>query len=162
MALTPFLADPFFTQLERAMDRAFDRAADRGISADLMPFDTQMRPWRSTAGNHPMDVHETDKAFEITADAPGFGPDNIKIELQDNVISISGEKQAENQEKDKEGRVVRQERHFMKFARSFTLPDNVKTDGITADLDKGVLKVVVPKTEPVKKPEPKRIQVKSS
>lgn len=55
--------------------------------------------------------------------------------------------------------VVRRERHFASFTRSFTLPDNVKDDGITAALDKGVLTVTVPKTEPAPKPAPKRIQV---
>lgn len=55
--------------------------------------------------------------------------------------------------------VVRRERHFSQFTRSFTLPDNIKEDGIAASLDKGVLTVTVPKTEPAPKTEPKRIQV---
>jgi HSP20 family protein len=56
--------------------------------------------------------------------------------------------------------VVRRERHFSSFTRSFVLPDNVKEDGIAASLDKGVLRVTVPKVEPAPKPQPKRIAVK--
>lgn len=56
--------------------------------------------------------------------------------------------------------VVRRERQIAQFSRSFSLPENVKEEGITASLDKGVLKVTVPKAEPTPKPEPKRITVK--
>lgn len=55
--------------------------------------------------------------------------------------------------------VVRRERHFSQFSRSFTLPDNIKDDDIRASLDKGVLTVTVPKVEPAPKAEPKRITV---
>lgn len=55
--------------------------------------------------------------------------------------------------------VVRRERHFSQFSRTFTLPEHVKEDGISASLDKGVLTVTVPKVEPAPKPEPKRIVV---
>jgi HSP20 family protein len=58
--------------------------------------------------------------------------------------------------------VVRRERHFSQFSRSFTLPDNIKEEGISASLDKGVLTVMVPKVEPAPKPEPKRITVKGA
>jgi HSP20 family protein len=54
---------------------------------------------------------------------------------------------------------VRRERHFTQFTRSFALPDSVKEDEITASLDKGVLRVTVPKAEPQPKPQPKRIPV---
>lgn len=58
--------------------------------------------------------------------------------------------------------VVRRERHFTQFTRSFTLPDNIKEDAITASLDKGVLTIMVPKVEPAPKPQPKRIAVKGA
>jgi len=55
--------------------------------------------------------------------------------------------------------VIRRERHFSQFSRSFTLPDNVAEEGISARLDKGVLTVTLPKTQPAPKPQPKRITV---
>lgn len=55
--------------------------------------------------------------------------------------------------------VLRRERHFSQFTRSFALPDAVKEDGISASLEQGVLRVTVPKAEPTPKPQPKRIQV---
>ena len=58
--------------------------------------------------------------------------------------------------------VVRRERLFSSFTRSFTLPDNIRQDAISASLDKGVLTVTVPKTEPAPKPEPKRIAVRGA
>lgn len=77
-------------------------------------------------------------------------------------LTISGKCQEAKETKTEEGRVVRRERTFSQFSRSFTLPDNVKEEGISASLDKGVLKVVVPKVEPAPKAEPKRIPVQAA
>lgn len=160
MALSPYFGnDPFFGQIERAMDRAFDRAlggrpgGDTTIAA-FMP--SLVGP--STAGGHPMDIVETKDSFNITADAPGFTPDDIQVEMNEGTLTIKGKKQEEKVD-EKEGKVIRRERHFSSFTRSFTLPENVKEEGITASLDQGVLRVAVPKCEPAPKPQPKRIAV---
>eukprot|EP00879_Flechtneria_rotunda_P012913 GHRR01013486.1.p4 GENE.GHRR01013486.1~~GHRR01013486.1.p4 ORF type:complete len:110 (+),score=39.93 GHRR01013486.1:548-877(+) len=104
------------------------------------------------------DIVETKDAFELHADAPGFTPQDIDVKMQDGVLTISGKRTEEKHEEQGE-KVVRRERHFTTFTRSFTLPDNIKEEGITASLDKGVLRVMVPKVEPAPKPEPKRITV---
>lgn len=167
MAFAPFASNGnLFSQLERMFDRAFERAIDRTIDFDalpdgeqLKPQQNQLMPWKGTYGSLPIDVHENDAAFEITADTPGFAPENLKVELQDNMISITGERKDERQEKDKDGKLVRQERRMNRFFRSFALPDNVNVEAVKASLDKGVLKLTIPKLEPATKPEPKRIEI---
>lgn len=104
---------------------------------------------------------ETNDAFLLTADAPGFSPGDINVEMADGVLTVSG-KSAQEKVDEQQGKLVRRERHFASFTRSFTMPDNVNEDGITARLDKGVLHVAVPKTEPAPKPAPKRIAVTSA
>eukprot|EP00877_Chromochloris_zofingiensis_P001556 jgi/Chrzof1/11400/Cz05g35100.t1 len=160
MSMVPFILgnDPFLGNLDRVMDRAMGRALSRGVP-DLSVI---LPDLTAPAGGHPMDIVETDDAYVVMADAPGFNPDEVNIELNDNVLTISGEKKQEREEKDREGRVVRRERAFTRFTRSFTLPDNVKKDDIRASLDKGVLRVTVPKAEEQRKPEPKRITVRGA
>ena len=101
---------------------------------------------------------ETQDAFKLTTDAPGFAPADIKVEMHEGVLTIRGQRVAEKVD-EKDGKLVRRERNFTSFSRSFTLPENVKDEGVSAALDKGVLTVTVPKTQPPPKPEPKRIEV---
>lgn len=108
-----------------------------------------------------MDIVETKDSYQLHADAPGFSPQDINVEMHEGVLTVSGKRKEEKVD-EKEGKVVRRERHFSSFTRSFTLPEDVKEDGITASLDKGVLKVTLPKTEPTPKPQPKKIQVTST
>eukprot|EP00878_Enallax_costatus_P013946 GHUV01014583.1.p1 GENE.GHUV01014583.1~~GHUV01014583.1.p1 ORF type:complete len:170 (+),score=44.77 GHUV01014583.1:115-624(+) len=158
MALSPYMGnDPFFGQMERALDNAFQRALG-GRSGDLMMFPALLGPSSVPAGSHPMDIVETPAAFELHCDAPGFTPEDVNIEMIEGVITVSGKRKDEKKE-EKDGKVVRRERTMSTFTRSFTLPDNVKDDEISASLVNGVLKVTVPKTEPAPKPAPKKIQV---
>jgi HSP20 family protein len=92
-----------------------------------------------------MDLVETDDHFVLRADLPGLGEDDVKIELEDNVLTISGERKAEHEQKG-EG-YYRLERSYGQFARSLTLPDGVNADGIAATFDRGVLEVKVAKPE---------------
>ncbi|WIA15833.1 hypothetical protein OEZ85_012588 [Tetradesmus obliquus] len=158
MALSPYLGnDPFFGQMERALDNAFQRALG-GRSGDLMMFPSLLGPSSVPAGSHPMDIVETPAAFELHCDAPGFSPDDISVEMNEGVMTISGKRKEEKRE-EKDGKVVRRERTMSSFSRSFTLPDNVKDEGVAASLVNGVLKVTVPKAEPKAQPQPKRITV---
>lgn len=85
----------------------------------------------------------------LSADAPGFTGDDIKVELHEgNVLVVTGEKQQKEEQakKDKhsgENKVWRQERAYSSFSRAFTLPEDAKGDGITARMEHGVLTVVV-------------------
>jgi len=158
MALSPYVMnDPLFNNIERAMDRAFDRALG-GRTGDVMSLFMPSFAGPSGAGGHPMDIVETKDSYMLQADAPGFSPADINVEMNEGVLTVSGKRKEEKVD-EKEGKVVRRERHFSQFTRSFTLPDNIKEDGIAASLDKGVLTVTVQKTTPAPKPEPKRIQV---
>ena len=101
-----------------------------------------------------MDLVETDDHFVLRADLPGLTDGDVSIELEDNVLTVAGERKAEHEEK-KEG-FYRMERSFGQFRRSLTLPDGVNADAITATFDKGVLEVRIPKPEERK---PRRVAI---
>lgn len=105
-----------------------------------------------------LDVHETDDSYLVVANIPGVPVDDIDIRLHDNVLSISAESSFENDE-EKQGRVLLQERRYGKFNRSLRFPVQVNNEAVEADYSDGVLTVTIPKTEEVK---PRRIEVKNS
>ncbi|PNW80468.1 hypothetical protein CHLRE_07g318800v5 [Chlamydomonas reinhardtii] len=142
-------ADPFFTEMDRAVNRMINNAL--GVA-----------PTSAGKAGHthaPMDIIESPTAFELHADAPGMGPDDVKVELQEGVLMVTGERKLSHTTKEAGGKVWRSERTAYSFSRAFSLPENANPDGITAAMDKGVLVVTVPKREPPAKPEPKRIAV---
>lgn len=98
-----------------------------------------------------MDLGETDDAYVLRADLPGLDPDDVKIELHDRVLTVSGERREE-----RELGYHRVERSYGAFRRSLTLPEGVDADAITASFDKGVLTVTVPKPEERK---PRRVEI---
>ena len=102
----------------------------------------------------PMDLVETEGHYVLRADLPGLGEDDISIEVENNVLTISGERKAEH-EQEGEG-YYRVERAFGTFQRALTLPDGVDPDGVEARFDKGVLEVRVPKPEETK---PRRVSI---
>ena len=103
-----------------------------------------------------MDLVETPEHFVLRADLPGLSEEDVSIELEDNVLTLSGERKAEHEDK-KEG-YYRVERSYGQFRRSLTLPEGVDADGIKATFDKGVLEVRIPKPEE-RKPRKVAIQV---
>lgn len=106
-----------------------------------------------------MDIAETEKAFEVTAELPGIDEKDVDISVSDGVLTIKGEKKAEKEEKDKNYHRI--ERSYGSFQRSLALPPTVNEDAIEASFKNGVLKIVLPKTaKAVEKA--KKIQVKSS
>jgi HSP20 family protein len=102
-----------------------------------------------------MDLVETESHYVLRADLPGLGEGDVSIELDDTVLTVSGERKSEHEEK-KEG-FHRVERSFGTFRRSLTLPDGVDADAIAATFDKGVLEVRIPKPEERK---PRRVEIK--
>ena len=92
-----------------------------------------------------MDLVETDDDFVLRADLPGLSEQDVNIELEDSVLTVSGERKAEHEER-QEG-YYRVERSSGAFSRSLTLPEGVNADGIRASFDRGVLEVRVPKPE---------------
>lgn len=103
-----------------------------------------------------MDLVEAGDDLVLRADLPGMTEDDIAIEINDNVLTVSGERRAENKE---EGETFyRAERAFGAFSRAMTLPDGVSPDAVTARFQDGVLEVRVPKPEERK---PHRVRIGS-
>jgi HSP20 family protein len=92
-----------------------------------------------------MDLVETDDHFVLRADLPGLTENDVSIELEDNVLTISGERRSEHEER-KEG-YYRVERASGTFSRALTLPEGVDPQGVEASFENGVLEVRVPKPE---------------
>src|SRR5918992_1334888 len=101
-----------------------------------------------------MDLVETDDHFVLRADLPGMSEDDVKIELEDNTLTVSGERKAEH-ESNGEG-FYRVERASGSFSRSLTLPQGVDAGAVAASFDRGVLEVRIPKPEQRK---PRRIEI---
>ena len=101
-----------------------------------------------------MDLVEAEDHFVLKADLPGLAEEDVSIEVQDNTLTLSGERKAEHEECEKGW--YRVERSFGRFSRSLTLPQGVNPDAITANFDRGVLEVRIPKPEERK---PRRISI---
>ena len=95
--------------------------------------------------NPAVDLYEKDDHFEIKAELPGVDKNDIKVDLKDRVLTLSGERTSDNEVK--EENYYRKERSYGKFQRVFTLPADVDSDKITAEFKAGVLRVEVPKPE---------------
>jgi HSP20 family protein len=103
-----------------------------------------------------VDIVEGKDGFQIKADMPGLDKKDIKVEVENGVLSISGEKKEEKVEKEKD-HYYHLERTFGSFCRSFKLPDNVSSENVDAKYTNGVLELMLKKTEASK---PKTIEVK--
>jgi len=104
--------------------------------------------------NPSVDVIEDQDSVVVKAEMPGMKKDDVKISVQDNVLTLKGEKKQEKEEK--EADCHRIERSYGSFCRSFQLPTAVRTDKIKASYKDGVLSITLPKTEEVK---PKEIPI---
>jgi HSP20 family protein len=123
--------------LQNEMNRLFTSFFDTPSNGST---DTGLRRWVP-----PMDLVETDDHFVLRADLPGLDADDVNIEVEDNVLTLSGERKAEHETK-REG-FYRVERASGAFRRSLTLPEGVELEQIAASFDKGVLEIRIPKPE---------------
>ena len=106
------------------------------------------------------DVREKDDAYEVAVDLPGFKKDEIHLELKDGYITISAAKGLDKDEKDKKGRLIRQERYAGSMSRSFYVGENLKQEDIKARFENGVLTLDFPKAEMNRQvPESQRIAI---
>jgi len=131
------------TAIQNQMNRLFDSTL-YGWSGE-----SDTRTWMPQA-----DIHETDEDLVVTADLPGIDVKSVDVRVENNVLSISGERKL--QEIPKNGNVHRVERMYGAFARSFSLSTPVDTERIKANYKDGVLKITLPKAEQAK---PKRIAI---
>ena len=148
-----------FEALRNEIDQIFD---DFGNGFWNRPFRSLARLERDLSKSisaPAVDVAESDKAYEITAELPGLDEKNINITVANGALTIKGEKREETEEKKKDYYVS--ERRYGTFERYFTLPDGVNADKIEATFKNGVLKLTLPKTEEAQKPA-KTINVKAA
>jgi len=106
-----------------------------------------------------VDVRETDKDIIVHAELPGLKKDDININIEDNVLTLSGERS--HTEKTENERYHRIERSYGKFQRSFALPENTDPSTIQANFENGVLELTVPKSAP-KTPTKHRVAIGSA
>lgn len=134
--------DPVHRFFNRFWEDTFRSGIDAGSSAS--------RSW-----NPAVDIKETEDALTLLAELPGMAKDDVDVSLEKNVLTISGERRFEKDvEKESFHRI---ERSYGAFARSFTLPNNVKTDSVEASFDNGVLAIRLPKLEEAK---PHKIKIR--
>ena len=105
------------------------------------------------------DVKETENAYEIDIDLPGFKKDEIQIELKDGYLTVSAEKGLDEDEEDKKGKYIRKERYAGALSRTFYLGEEIREDEIKAKFENGILSVSIPKEEEKKVEGPKHISI---
>lgn len=132
----PASTDPF-ERLRAEMDRMFQdflpaASGREGLSA---------KPFISPS----VDVTESDTQYEVTADLPGMNEDDVEVTIKNGVLTIEGERKEE--QKEEKDNYHRLERRYGSFCRRFTLPSDVEEDKVDAHFDKGVLKIVLPKSK---------------
>ncbi len=141
--------DPF-RELEEMSDRL-----NRMISNPALPR-TNGKESMVVADWAPfVDISETDGGYQIKAEIPDVKKEDVKVTLEDGVLTIQGERKHEKEDKGK--KYHRVERSYGSFVRSFTLPDLVDEEKVKADFKDGVLNLQIPKSEKAK---PKAIEVK--
>lgn len=101
-----------------------------------------------------MDLVETSEHYVLRADLPGLSDGDVNVQLQDNVLTISGERKPEHD--DQQEGYYRLERAFGAFSRALTLPDGVDPDTVQGHFDRGVLEIKIPKPEQKK---PRQVQI---
>jgi HSP20 family protein len=140
------------SSLQTEMNRVFNTFFDAPAGGDGGNGGQAARRWVP-----PMDLVETGDHFVLRADLPGLSEEDIQIEVEDNVLTVSGERKAEHEE-NREG-FYRVERAFGAFSRSLTLPQGIDPEAVTANFENGVLEIRVPKPEERK---PRRIEIGGS
>ena len=126
------------SSIQNEMNRLFNSFFDTPAAASGSGDGGPTRRWIPA-----MDLAETEGEFVLKADLPGLSEGDVSIELEDNVLTVSGERKAEHEER-KEG-YYRVERSFGRFSRSLTLPEGVDADAVKASFDHGVLEIHIPK-----------------
>jgi HSP20 family protein len=128
-------------------------------------FDDFFKPWREwfdngwerVASTPAVNVTEDNQSFKIKMAAPGLKKDDFKIDIDGNLITISAEKSSRKEEK--EERYTRNEYNYTSFSRTFTLPENIKTDKIEAQYESGELTLLLPKVSEMKTGTHKKIDI---
>src|SRR6202165_3335932 len=139
------LEQPFrgATTLQEQINRIF------GVGVGHTGMESNLTPWAPS-----VDIYETENELVVKADLPDVNPQDLDIRVENNVLTIRGERKFES--KVNEDNYLRIERAYGSFSRSFSLANSVKTEAIRADYQNGVLTLSLPKREEAK---PKQIKV---
>jgi HSP20 family protein len=137
--------------MREEMDRLFSQLMGRGGDGG------DEGTWVRGTWAPPVDIYETDDAFVLKAELPGFSKDDIQIELHDNRLTIRGERKREGEVKDEQYHRV--ERVYGRFERVFALPTAVDSERVQASFQDGVLELQLPKSAAAR---PKRISVSAT
>src|SRR6201998_1936194 len=142
--------DPFreFSTLQDRMNRLF-RESYGPEGRDESLTTSQFAP--------PVDVYEDEHNVVLKVEVPGIDEKDIDVRVENNVLTVHGERKVEKEEKEENFRRI--ERQYGSFTRTFTLPSTVDTENVQANYDKGVLKINLPKKAEAK---PKQIKVNVS
>ncbi len=143
---------PFNRRRDDIMER-FTKVFDDVFNQDFFP--SVSKDYQSLR----TDITESNDAYLVEADLPGFSKDDIQIEIENNQLTIRAKREDEKEERDKDDRFIRKERHFGEFVRSFYV-ENIDQDKVDATLKDGVLQITLPKLKPDKDGSAKRIEIK--
>lgn len=144
-----------FDAMRSDMERVFDRF-ERGWPG--FGFGLGPRLAQSVVAAH-MDVREESDKIIVEADLPGVEDKDVSVSLANGVLTIKGEKKSEREEKKDDYHIA--ERSFGRFERSLRLPDGIDEAAVSANFDKGVLKIVAPKRPETVKAE-RKIEIRKS
>jgi HSP20 family protein len=133
-------------QMREEMDRLFNQFLRRG--------DGEEATWAQGLWAPPVDIYETDDAFMLKAELPGFSKEDVNIEIHENRLIIRGERKRETEAKEEQ--YHRLERAYGRFERAFWLPTTVDAEQIQATFKDGVLELRLPKSAAAK---PKQIPI---
>ncbi|MBQ6469219.1 MAG: Hsp20/alpha crystallin family protein [Lachnospiraceae bacterium] len=137
------LMDDFFDDFDTSFFRPARRAV-RTERTDLMKTD----------------IKETETGYELDVELPGYKKEDLNLDLTNGYLTISAEKNTENEEKDTDGRVIRKERYVGSMKRSFFVGKDITEEDIKAKFEDGILKLGVPKKEVKEQiPEKKTIMI---
>ena len=103
-----------------------------------------------------LDISETENDYQVSVDLPGVNPDDVKVEMHDGRLTVSGAREVVKEEKEKNYHRI--ERSSGSFTRAISIPNEVDVDKIDASYEHGVLHIVLPKTQ---KQQPKKIQIRT-
>lgn len=140
---------------------------NQGDLLNPLVFNDLFKPWNEWFDNDNLwtgttmpavNVIENKNSYKVTLAAPGLKKDDFKVEVVDNMVTISSEKEENKEEKDE--KYSRKEYNYSSFCRSFTLPKEVNKDKIEATYEGGILNLVIPKTAEAKVSSVKAIAVK--
>jgi HSP20 family protein len=151
MAITRWRPFRDVLSIQDEMNRLFDDFFGRSPGS-IGPISKQ--EWTEGVWTPSVDVSESKDNVIINVEIPGMSKDDVKVSVQDNVLTLSGERKQEKEEKDTSYHRI--ERSYGSFSRSFTLPTSVQPDKVKASYKDGILKIVLPKSEEVK---PKQILI---